>query len=32
MTKEHRVGRPPGMGIVLAAPSTDYLDYVRALP
>ncbi|GAG46587.1 unnamed protein product [marine sediment metagenome] len=32
MTKEHRVGRPPGMGIVLAAPSTPYLDYVRALP
>jgi hypothetical protein len=32
MTKEHRVGRPPGMGILLAAPSVDYLNYVRALP
>ena len=32
MTQEHRVGQPPGMGIVLATPPTDYLDYVRALP
>ena len=32
MTKEHHVGRPPGMGIVLAAPPTHYLNYVRALP
>lgn len=32
MTKEHFVGRPPGMGIVLATPPTNYLDYVKALP
>ena len=32
MTREHRHGRPPGMGIALASPPPDYLDYVRALP
>ena len=32
MTQDHLVGRPPGMGVVLAAPPTHYLDYVRALP
>jgi hypothetical protein len=31
MNKEHRVGRPPGMGIRLATPPADYLDFVRAL-
>jgi hypothetical protein len=32
MTKEHRVGRPPGMGVALVAPPSRYLNYVRALP
>jgi hypothetical protein len=32
MTKEHRVGRPPGMGVVLASPPKHYVNYVRALP
>jgi hypothetical protein len=32
MTQQPRVGRPPGMGVVLATPPKHYLSYVRALP
>ena len=32
MSKDHHVGRSPGMGVRLDQPPNDYLDYVKRLP